>query len=92
MIRAGLYSEVPVTRTVAGKRETIIRQKPLFPLNMLRHLAASLFIASGMKPKRVQTRMGHESIQTTFNIYGHLFALYDSDDDEVASIERDLLA
>ena len=39
----------------------------------LRHFAASLFIESGLPPKRIQYLMGHSSISITFDRYGHLF-------------------
>jgi integrase len=45
----------------------------------LRHAAASLFIEQGWTPKKVQTAMGHSSIQVTFDIYGHLFPTPDDD-------------
>ena len=38
----------------------------------LRHTHASLLIAAGVHPKAIQARLGHASIQTTLNIYGHL--------------------
>lgn len=38
-----------------------------------RHTFASLLIDSGANPKAVQTFMGHSKIQTTFDVYGHLF-------------------
>ena len=46
---------------------------PGFPFHRLRHVAASLFIAADMKPKRLQEVMGHSSIQVTFDLYGHLW-------------------
>jgi integrase len=39
----------------------------------LRHTFASLMIASGCHPKVLQTLMGHESIKTTMDTYGHLY-------------------
>ena len=39
----------------------------------LRHTAASLLIASGAGPKSVQGQLGHSTITTTFDTYGHLF-------------------
>jgi len=39
----------------------------------LRHYYASTLIAAKLSPKEVQVEMGHADIQTTFNIYGHLF-------------------
>lgn len=38
----------------------------------LRHSHASWLIASGVSLPVVQRRLGHESIQTTVNVYGHL--------------------
>jgi integrase len=39
----------------------------------LRHTHASLLIAQGEHPKVIQERLGHASIKTTLDIYGHLF-------------------
>jgi integrase len=39
----------------------------------LRHTAASMLIAQGAHPKIIQERLGHASITTTMNRYGHLF-------------------
>ncbi|HET8638709.1 MAG TPA: tyrosine-type recombinase/integrase, partial [Solirubrobacterales bacterium] len=38
-----------------------------------RHTYASMLIHAGTNPKAVQTYLGHSKIQTTFDIYGHLF-------------------
>ena len=40
----------------------------------LRHICASLFIASGATDMQVAHQMGHSKVETTKNIYGHLFA------------------
>ena len=40
----------------------------------LRHVSASLLIASGATDMQVTNQMGHRKIETTKNIYGHLFA------------------
>jgi integrase len=40
----------------------------------LRHVCASLLIASGAKDHEVAYQMGHSRVETTKNIYGHLFA------------------
>ncbi len=40
----------------------------------LRHVCASLLIASGGSDIQVAHQMGHSKIETTKNIYGHLFA------------------
>jgi integrase len=39
----------------------------------LRHTSVALAIAQGAHPKAIQTRMGHSSINVTFDRYGHLF-------------------
>ena len=43
----------------------------------LRHTAVALAIAQGAHPKAIQSRMGHASITTTLNLYGHLFPSLD---------------
>lgn len=40
----------------------------------LRHVCASLLIASGAADMQGANQMGHNKIETTKNIYGHLFA------------------
>ena len=40
----------------------------------LRHVCASLLIASGASDVQVAHQTGHSKIETTKNIYGHLFA------------------
>jgi integrase len=40
----------------------------------LRHVCASLLIASGASDVQVAHQMGHSKVETTKNIYGHLFA------------------
>jgi integrase len=40
----------------------------------LRHVCASLLIASGASDVQAAHQMGHSRIETTRNIYGHLFA------------------
>ena len=53
-----------------------------YNFHLLRHAAASLFIAYltslfiaylNWTPKRIQTVMRHSSVQMTFDLYGHLF-------------------
>ena len=39
----------------------------------LRHSHAALLIAQGEDPKVIQERLGHASIKTTLDTYGHLF-------------------
>jgi len=43
-------------------------------LHEARHSYASMAIAAGFNAKSLQTFMGHSSIETTYNLYGHLLA------------------
>lgn len=53
----------------------------------LRHSHASLLINMGLSPKVIAQRLGHENIQTTLNIYSHL---YPSAQEEVADMLQNL--
>jgi integrase len=46
---------------------------PGFRFHDLRHTHAAFLIAQGEHPKVIQSRLGHASITTTLNTYGHLF-------------------
>lgn len=50
-----------------------------YTLYGMRHLRASLWIDERLNLKRLQTRMGHSSIQMTFDVYGHLLAEDEND-------------
>ena len=39
----------------------------------LRHTCAALLISQGAHPKAIQSHLGHRSITTTLDRYGHLF-------------------
>jgi integrase len=39
----------------------------------LRHSHASILIKLGVHPKTIQVRLGHSSIKTTMDLYGHLY-------------------
>jgi integrase len=67
--------------------------KAKYGLHALRHAAASLFIAHlGWTPKRVQTVMGHSSIQMTFDLYGHLFEDKEGDREAMKRLEAAIVA
>lgn len=60
-------------------------------LHDLRHAAASLWIEQRVEPKRIQSWLGHQSIQMTFDTYGHLFEATERDSSIAAAIEKELI-
>ncbi len=56
----------------AFKRHLDLAGLPEIRFHDLRHTHASLLIAAGVHPKAIQARLGHASITTTLNVYGHL--------------------
>jgi len=62
-----------------------------FGIHALRHAAASLFIEQGWNPKKIQTLLGHASINMTMDVYGHLFESPDEDAAMFEKLENDLL-
>lgn len=58
----------------------------------LRHVAASNWLNDGIDLKRLQTWIGHENIQLTIDVYGHLIADARKDAALAASAEASLLA
>jgi integrase len=48
-----------------------------FRFHDLRHTHASILIARGWRPEQIKDRLGHGSIRTTFDWYGHLFENHD---------------
>ena len=59
-----------------------------FRIHDLRHTAASLMIAEGAHELEIMKRLGHSSIQVTYDRYGHLMP----DRDEALSARLDALA
>lgn len=65
----------PFTPTAVRKRAlTAWRHVGLDPIGLheCRHTFASILIAAGVNAKAITTYLGHASIQTTFDLYGHL--------------------
>ena len=56
----------------AFARHLALAELPAVRVHDLRHTHASLLVAAGVHPKAIQARMGHASITTTLNTYGHL--------------------
>jgi integrase len=96
MVRAGLADMVPVTAADGaplfdGDGKRFMRPVPIYAINALRHFHASWLIDQDWSPKKVQKRMGHSSIQVTYDTYGHLFDKRDQDAAQVAKLEQKLL-
>jgi integrase len=82
-IRHGLFVRRVFKPAIVGDEENEDekkRRKPALPAEKhnlrfhdLRHTCASLLIAAGAHPKLIQARLGHSSITTTLDRYGHLF-------------------
>lgn len=74
-----------------GPEEAAACELPVRPTpHALRHTYASLLIAAGRHPKTIQARLGHRSITTTMDVYGHLFPAEDerTRDDITAALGR----
>lgn len=56
----------------------------------LRHAAASGWIANRIDLKRLQVWIGHENVQTTLNVYGHLLVDQERDAELAKNASRDL--
>jgi integrase len=61
--------------------------KAKYGMHTLRHFFASWVIERGFSPKRVQSLIGHSSIQMTFDVYGHLFPSLEDDHAKFAAGE-----
>ena len=89
-IECGITAGFTIKKGKDGKEEKI--PKPKYGLHALRHAAASLFIEQGWTPKRVQTVIGHASIQMTYDLYGKLFKDPEDDRETMRQVEAALLA
>ncbi len=71
----GSSAMAPFTPTAVRSRAlTAWRRAGLEPIGLheCRHTFASLLIAAGVNAKAITVYLGHASIQTTFDLYGHL--------------------
>lgn len=60
-----------LVKPAASKRENLVT--PNYPFHSLRHAAVSLLIAEGLPALHIKNFVGHHSVRTTIDIYGHLF-------------------
>jgi integrase len=86
-IEAGLAFD---TGRVTAKGQTIWKAR--YGWHDLRHVAASNWLNDGIDLKRLQTWIGHENIQLTIDVYGHLMADAKKDAALAAGAESALLA
>lgn len=66
----------PITdRAIQKKMKQKTEQAKLKPIRVhdLRHSHIALLIEKGMQPLVIAQRVGHDSVNTTMNIYGHLY-------------------
>jgi integrase len=73
-----------------GDGRPILRAK--YDFHSLRHFAASAWIKQKVDLKRLTTWLGHASVQTTLDIYGHLIRDELGDAALVAAAQAELLA
>jgi integrase len=86
-VKAGLAID---TGRKDAKGQTIWKAR--YGWHDLRHVAASNWLNDGIDLKRLQTWIGHENIQLTIDVYGHLIADARKDAALAASAEASLLA
>lgn len=81
MRRAELVQMLPDSK---GKNRPV----QAFGPHTLRHVAASLWIDQGLRPKKVQELLGHATLQLTMDLYGHLWSDPEADDALAQASER----
>ena len=84
----GTSASSPFTpNVVRGRARAAWRRAGLEPIGLheCRHTFASLVIAAGVNAKAITAYLGHSSIQTTFDLYGHLMP--GSEDEAVALVD-----
>jgi integrase len=94
-----LAAGITSTSTIRAKQPTATeeaanryaRRHPKYGFHSLRHAAASLFIEDGWSVKRVQSVMGHASVQVTLDTYSHLFPAPDEDKHAMRRLEARLI-
>ncbi len=84
----GSSATAPFTPSAVRRRAlTAWRRAGLAPIGLheCRHTFASLLIAAGVNAKAITAYLGHASIQTTFDLYGHLMP--GNEDEAVALVD-----
>jgi integrase len=86
-VAAGLWEP---TDKRDGEGQPIVRAR--YDFHSLRHAAASAWIKQHVDLKRLTTWLGHASVQTTIDVYGHLIRDQHGDAAIVAAAQAELLA
>lgn len=86
-VAAGLWEP---TEKRDGEGQPIVRAR--YDFHSLRHAAASAWIKQNVDLKRLTTWLGHASVQTTLDVYGHLIRDQHGDAAIVAAAQAELLA
>jgi len=89
--RKAVLSHTSLHRLHLNPIQEIASVAPAFSSHAFRHCAASLWIEQRVSPKRIQTWMGHSSIQVTFDTYGHLFEQAEADSAVMQAVEREII-
>lgn len=83
------FLPMQVRAGVCDERDGVPRAR--YSLHSLRHAAASAWIKQRIDLKRLQSWLGHASIEMTLNVYGHLIEDEAGDAILLASAQRELL-
>jgi integrase len=89
MNKAGLVAEGDAGKAVREwSKDQREYKEAAFGFHMLRHVYASLQIAQGVIPKRLQKLMGHSTLKLTMDTYGHLWPDDEADRARAATVEH----
>ena len=74
LIFTNSYCTMFVPNEFSKKLRKFIKKYNLKPITPhgLRHTHASLLFESGIQPKEISDRLGHNNIQTTLDLYTHI--------------------
>jgi integrase len=84
-----LLEAAGITKPLPGEKPVNVAK---YAPNVMRHFAASVWIEQRVPPKLIQDRIGHASIQTTMDVYGHLFRDPEKEQEQVAAAEESVFS
>lgn len=86
------FKPVQVRAGVCDRVDGQDEPKARYGLHSLRHAAASAWIEAGVDLKRLQAWLGHETVQMTLDLYGHLLVDEERDDELALAASRGLFS